>query len=625
VVGTTHDQPDVMWKMYTTSGTYPDLDRFNRVVSSRWTKDLATDKDFYRVDLAYDRNSNITSADEQVHAGFDVLYLMDDIDRLADAEEGTLSGGTISSRKRHQIWTLTHTGNWDREKLDLDGDDNWNETNEHDDTRTHNTVNELTNRNTDSIGGNEFNLSYAPAGNLTDDGENYKYEYDAFYRLRKVKNRSTNALVAEYAYNGRGHQISVHADTDSDGDVDSSDLWYYTAYDERWRPLSTFRSSDTSAKEDFVLHQAGLSGHGGSSYINSVICRYKDANTAWTSASDGTLEEIRYYCQNWRGDVSSIVTDVGAMVEWAKYTAYGIPFGLPAGDTNSDGDCDAGDATQIQTWIDTSSYNVLGDLDLDGDVDSTDKTSAQNNTKTMGWEDLTDVGNQFGSAGYDLDGKLSGIIYHVRHRVSHALLGRWAQRDPFHPKDGPGAYEYARSMPITKVDSLGAYVDENRKRPRACYGCQPIGFTWISGSGKCAKATKAGSTPGSGSPGACIPSDKTGDRCARGCDAYGGCSIEFFLTPGCDGKWTLYQGLDDIRNGVPTDPLEEDDLGNTHEWILELKAGNREPFTNMTWNAGMPGHGCGMLWVDMLEFSGDNETFRVYFWLLCTACVPEVG
>ncbi len=42
VVGTSHDQPDVMWKMYTKSPSYSDLDRFNRVVSSRWTKELAT-------------------------------------------------------------------------------------------------------------------------------------------------------------------------------------------------------------------------------------------------------------------------------------------------------------------------------------------------------------------------------------------------------------------------------------------------------------------------------------------------------------------------------------------------------------------------------------------------------
>ena len=74
VVGTTLDEPDVMSKQYgSTSGSYPDLDRFNRVVTSKWTKDLATDKNFYEVDLAYDRNSNIESATDDIHDGFDVL------------------------------------------------------------------------------------------------------------------------------------------------------------------------------------------------------------------------------------------------------------------------------------------------------------------------------------------------------------------------------------------------------------------------------------------------------------------------------------------------------------------------------------------------------------------------
>src|ERR1041384_4147843 len=42
------------------------------------------------------------------------------------------------------------------------------------------------------------------------------------------------------------------------------------------------------------------------------------------------------------------------------------------------------DATQIQTWINGSQYDVRGDLDLDGDVDTTDKTTAQGVTGTLG-------------------------------------------------------------------------------------------------------------------------------------------------------------------------------------------------------------------------------------------------
>jgi hypothetical protein len=130
--------------------------------------------------------------------------------------------------------------------------------------------------------------------------------------VRKTS-RPLTPFLPRPSTNGRGHLIGVHNDTDTDGDVDANDLWYYSAYDERWRPLATFRSSDTSPKKEFVLPQAGDGGLGSSSYINSIVCRYKDANTAWTTASDGVLEQVYYYCQNWSGDVSALVTDAGVM------------------------------------------------------------------------------------------------------------------------------------------------------------------------------------------------------------------------------------------------------------------------------------------------------------------------
>ena len=69
-----------------------------------------------------------------------------------------------------------------------------------------------------------------------------------------------------------------------------------------------------SGKEQFVYHNAGLGGYGGSSAIDGVILRDKDANTNWEDASDGTLEERVYYCQNWRGNVSVLIEDDGDMV-----------------------------------------------------------------------------------------------------------------------------------------------------------------------------------------------------------------------------------------------------------------------------------------------------------------------
>ena len=451
LVGTIYPESDVQWQMFAAGPTYPDLDDFNRVTSSRWTKDLSTDVDFYDLDIAYDRNSNPTRTEDNVHfSGWDVVYTIDDIDRVTSAEEGTWNGSSIPDDTRHQEWTLDHLGNWDVAKWDLNGDGDWSDTDEYQDDRTHNTVNELTGRDTDDNGTDDHTLSYDEVGNLTDDGENYTYEWDAFGRLRKVKNRSTSALVAEYRYNGLGHRIAEHVDTDDDGDVDASDKWYYFAYDEDWRWLATFREDDSDPKEEFVVQHAGLDGAGGSSYINGVVLRDKDANTAWTDASDGTLENRVYYCQNWRGDVSALVTATGKMVEWVKYSAYGVPFGMPSGDADSDGDFDSADQTAIQGLIDTSSYEVRADQDLDGDVDAGDKLGS---FRSSGFGALSVEGNRRSNAGVVIT-HLAGSISEVRRRWYSGLLGRWQTRDPI-GYVASGSNLYGKSGSLAHVDPLG--------------------------------------------------------------------------------------------------------------------------------------------------------------------------
>jgi len=295
VVRTYYEEPDVMWKLAgSSSGSYPDLDQFNRVAVSKWTKDLLTDRDFYNVALSYDENSNITAQDDAVHSGHDVKYTNDGLNRLIGADEGTLSGGSITSRTRKQEWALNQTGNWNTDKVDLNGDGDWSDAGELNDTRAHNAVNELETRDTDSNASANYTFAYDAAGNMTDDGELYTYEWDAFYRLRKVRNRGDASLISEYWYNGLGYLITRHQDTNRSGSVSSDDKKYHTVYDERWRPVATYRGADTSPKEQFVYHCAGSGGFGGSSYIDACVLRDKDASTAWTAASDGGLEERVY-------------------------------------------------------------------------------------------------------------------------------------------------------------------------------------------------------------------------------------------------------------------------------------------------------------------------------------------
>src|SRR5258706_2333039 len=92
-----------------TPPVYVDLDIFNRIGTNRWTKDLGTDRDFYHVELTYDRDSGITTADDAVHGGDDVKYTMDSVNRLTQALEGKLSASSITSQNPDEQWTLRHT------------------------------------------------------------------------------------------------------------------------------------------------------------------------------------------------------------------------------------------------------------------------------------------------------------------------------------------------------------------------------------------------------------------------------------------------------------------------------------------------------------------------------------
>jgi YD repeat-containing protein len=383
-----------------TPGDYSRLDRFNRVTTVQWSNpnNGAT---VYDVDLTWDRAGNILSIDDQVHSGFDVKVTVDDLDRVTRAHEGTLSAGSIGSPTRDQQWTLDQLGNWDQNRLDLDGNGTFTGTDELDELRSHNEVNEILARDVDGDSSDDYTFTYDATGNLIDDGEDYEFVWDAFGRLRKILDRSDSSLVEEFRYNGLGFLIGEHSDTDIDGDVDGSDLWYYHAYDERWRRLATFRSSDSAPKEEWVPHQAGKDGRGGASYINDVIIRDKDANTAWTTASDGMLEQRGFFCTNWRGDVVAIVGSQGFQVEQVRYSAYGVPFGLPGGDCNSDGDCDAADVTVVDGWIAGPTFDPRGDVDLDGDVDATDRATvvAAYQGKTTGRGVLSGQQNRIGHQG----------------------------------------------------------------------------------------------------------------------------------------------------------------------------------------------------------------------------------
>lgn len=190
-------------------------------------------------------------------------------DRLTDADEGELASGSITGRKRREMWKdgstlkLSQTGNWLQRKLDKNGDGDYTDWEELNDTATFNKANEWLTRDLDSTSGttgDNYTLTHDADGNLTNDGQSYKYVYDAFGRMVEVKNQS-NTTLAKYRYNGLGYRIMWQYDANSNGSLATSERYYF-AYDERWRMLATFRDQDSNPKERFVYHAAGMGGFG---------------------------------------------------------------------------------------------------------------------------------------------------------------------------------------------------------------------------------------------------------------------------------------------------------------------------------------------------------------------------
>ncbi|MFO8014091.1 MAG: RHS repeat-associated core domain-containing protein [Phycisphaerae bacterium] len=72
------------------------------------------------------------------------------------------------------------------------------------------------------------------------------------------------------------------------------------------------------------------------------------------------------------------------------------------------------------------------------------------------WEEDTggsDWDNRVLFAGYRFDAETG--LYHVRHRMYHATLGRWIQRDPIGYAGGPCLYAYVGSQPLSTQDPSG--------------------------------------------------------------------------------------------------------------------------------------------------------------------------
>lgn len=147
----------------------------------------------------------------------------------------------------------------------------------------------------------------------------------------------------------------------------------------------------------------------------------------WDGEAAGSVRAERmYYCTDHQGSVVALVGPGGALVEQARYSANGVPFGLPLGDVDADGDCDGADDTLQKAIEATGVYDVRGDLDLDGDVDSADWAIVTAGAgEVLGWGALSVVQTRssVGFGSLDHDAALDFIFGYTAYRaaISQAL------------------------------------------------------------------------------------------------------------------------------------------------------------------------------------------------------------
>ena len=230
--------------------------------------------------------------------------------------------------------------------------------------------------------------------------------------------------------------------------------------------VATFRGGDSTPKELFLYHDAGLDGGGGGSYIDSVILVDRDLNGGggWMGAADGVREKRYYPIQNWRADVVAVTEGTGIRMESVRYSPYGAPTVLSDADYDQDGDVDSADETAFNTDY-GGGTDLQADLDWNGAIDGQDdsvfdllKADADGSSIYKAPGDsrgtLSIYGLRKGYAGYENDGVVVKLA-HVRNRVLDHETGRWTRRDPAGYVDGVGLYEYVDSNGIIQTDPMG--------------------------------------------------------------------------------------------------------------------------------------------------------------------------
>ena len=324
-VNTDYTQPSIQWTMINLAGTndpvtgdiYSGFDLFGRVKDNRWYN-YGTDTDVDRILYGYDPNGNRLFRQNTVAtangAYFDELYTNDLIDRLSRMDRGQLTEmqNAITNNTFAQCWTLDATGNWAGFREDDTGDGTW----DLNQTRTANTVNEITGIS-ESAGPTWVTPEYDAAGNITtmpsgaDPTIAQNCIYDAWSRLVSVS--QTETPIRTYIYDAAKRRVIE--ETYTSGVLSETRHLYYTQ-PSKWQVIEerVGTSPDLgTAERQFVW---------GVRYIDDLVDRDRD------TSGDGILNERLFAAQDANWNISAITDSTGELQERYGYSAYGVPVFL---------------------------------------------------------------------------------------------------------------------------------------------------------------------------------------------------------------------------------------------------------------------------------------------------------
>ncbi len=290
-------------------------DAFGRLTRSHAVRDPdGAANPLVDIQYQYDDDSNPTwRYDALQNSGatqWSQKYQYDQLNRLSCAMQGAINnwqgqGGQQSiSPQKNWVWNDTFGG----QTYSLDAMGNFNSfyNNGVVDQRTHNTSNEVITR---LLGGTAKNPSYDAAGNMTDDGDQYKFVYDFRNRLISVTTRdATPKKVLDFAYDGLDRRIRKISYA-TDGVTVVCDVRFL--YD--GQRIIEKRDHGNS---DFLLARYVY----GTQYIDEPIRMYRDSNL------DGSFADPNdnfYFLQDRLFNVVALADPDGVVQEQVVYEPYG--------------------------------------------------------------------------------------------------------------------------------------------------------------------------------------------------------------------------------------------------------------------------------------------------------------